>query len=421
MSRRNKTRWSPKQLQVFRWWRDPATRDQYEAVLCDGAVRSGKTCCAALSFALWALYCQPGRKVALCGKTVRSLRRNLADDLFRVLAAGGCTVKEDRRTGSVRVSWAGRQVTFCLFGGRDEASAALIQGVTLAGVLFDEVALMPRSFVEQALARCSVPGARYWFTCNPEHPGHWFYREWIARREERRLLYLHFTMTDNPGLTPETRERYERMYTGRFYRRFVLGEWCAPEGQIYDMFSEEKQVRTPPPPPYDRYVISVDYGTVNPMSMALWGERSGAWWRLKESWYDSRFAGIRRTDEEHYAALEALAGDRRIEAVVIDPSAASFLACVREHGRFRAVAADNRVLVGIEAVSRWLNSGRLFLAPECRHAIEEFGLYRWEDGAERPLKEDDHAMDDLRYLVMYAEAARRRRSPAAEHILRSRR
>ena len=228
-------------------------------------------------------------------------------------------------------------------------------------------------------------------------------------------------MADNPGLTPETRERYERMYTGRFYRRFVLGEWCAPEGQIYDMFSEEKQVRTPPPPPYDRYVISVDYGTVNPMSMALWGERSGAWWRLKESWYDSRFAGIRRTDEEHYAALEALAGDRRIEAVVIDPSAASFLACVREHGRFRAVAADNRVLVGIEAVSRWLNSGRLFLAPECRHAIEEFGLYRWEDGAERPLKEDDHAMDDLRYLVMYAEAARRRRSPAAGHILRSRR
>ena len=106
---------------------------------------------------------------------------------------------------------------------------------------------------------------------------------------------------------------------------------------------------------------------------------------------------------------------------MIDPSAASFLACVRDHGRFRAVAADNRVLVGIEAVSRWLNSGRLFLAPECRHAIEEFGLYRWEDGAERPLKEDDHAMDDLRYLVMYAEAARRRRSPAAEHILRSRR
>ena len=421
MSRRNRTRWSAKQLQVFRWWRDPATRDRYEAVLCDGAVRSGKTCCAALSFALWALYCQPGRKVALCGKTVRSLRRNLADDLFRVLAAGGCTVKEDRRTGSVRVSWAGRQVTFCLFGGRDEASAALIQGVTLAGVLFDEVALMPRSFVEQALARCSVPGARYWFTCNPEHPGHWFYREWIARREERRLLYLHFTMADNPGLTRRPGSGMSGCTPGGFTGGSSSGSGVLPRDRSTICSRRKNRSAPPPPPPYDRYVISVDYGTVNPMSMALWGERSGVWWRLKESWYDSRFAGIRRTDEEHYAALEALAGDRRIEAVVIDPSAASFLACVRDHGRFRAVAADNRVLVGIEAVSRWLNSGRLFLAPECRHAIEEFGLYRWEDGAERPLKEDDHAMDDLRYLVMYAEAARRRRSPAAEHILRSRR
>lgn len=114
--------------------------------------------------------------------------------------------------------------------------------MTLAGVLFDEVALMPRSFVEQALARCSVEGATFWFSCNPEHPEHWFYKEWIQKAEERRALYLHFTMQDNPALSPQVIRRYERMYTGRFYERFVLGEWTAPEGQIYDMFSAERHV-----------------------------------------------------------------------------------------------------------------------------------------------------------------------------------
>ncbi|MEI3141574.1 MAG: terminase family protein [Lawsonibacter sp.] len=149
-----------------------------------------------------------------------------------------------RRRICWRCGWAGRKNTFYLFGGKDEGSAALIQGLTLAGALLDEVALMPRSFVEQAAARCSVSGSRLWFSCNPESPAHWFYQEWILKAEEKGVLRIPFSMEDNPGLSPQMLERYRTMFQGTFYRRFVLGEWVAAEGLVYDFF-DESFVRPP--------------------------------------------------------------------------------------------------------------------------------------------------------------------------------
>lgn len=418
-------RWSEKQRQVLGWWRTPELRRRYDAIICDGAVRSGKTTCTGLSFLAWALCCQPGQDIALCGKTIRSLRRNLAGPLFERMRRMGIDCRERFSENYADLTWGSRSVRVYLFGGRDESSASLIQGMTLAGVLFDEVALMPRSFVEQALARCSVEGATFWFSCNPEHPEHWFYKEWIQKAEERRALYLHFTMQDNPALSPQVIRRYERMYTGRFYERFVLGEWTAPEGQIYDMFSTERHVAPVGNRDWQRLVISCDYGTVNPMSMGLWGLWDGVWHRLRESWYDARAEGSRRTDEQHYEALCRLAGEfppERIEAVVIDPSAASFIECVESHRVFRVVRADNRVREGIAAVSRWLAEGKLSFDPGCEQCIREFSLYRWEDGgSERPVKEQDHAMDDLRYFVMYCEQEEKPGGFCAARVERTRR
>ena len=262
---------------------------------------------------------------------------------------------------------------------------------------------MPRSFVEQALARCSVEGAKFWFSCNPDHPGHWFYREWVQKAEEKGILYLHFTMEDNPGLSDQVRRRYEGLYSGGFYRRYVLGEWCAPQGLVYPMFDPVRHLREPDGE-YRRYLISCDYGTVNPCSMGLGGERDGVWHRLAEQYLDSRRDGLTRTDEELYAALEELAGDRAIEQVVVDPSAASFLACIRRHGRFRVLPADNRVKEGIQLVSEALLAGRILFSPQCADTIREFSLYRWDEGArqDKPVKEFDHAMDDIRYFAMAA-------------------
>lgn len=394
-------RFSHKQLTAINWWCPQSPYHNCNAIICDGAVRSGKTLCLSLGFVLWAMSCFHGESFAFCGKTVTALRRNMIAPLLPRLEALGIRCEDRASKGYLDLEWRGQTGRFYLFGGRDESSAALIQGVTLAGVLLDEVALMPRSFVEQALARCSVEGARFWFSCNPENPHHWFYTEWIQKAKERGALYLHFTMRDNPSLSPAVLRRYEQMYSGSFYQRFVRGEWVAAQGAVYPMFSEQAHV-VEQAPVCSRFFISCDYGTVNPTSMGLWGECDGIWYRLAEYYYASRRSGVVKTDEEYYQALEALAKDYPIEAVVVDPSAASFLACIRRHGRFQTIAAENQVADGIRTVGDLLRQGKLRFCSTCRDIIREFGLYHWDEraGRDEPVKADDHAMDDLRYFVM---------------------
>ncbi|MBQ9932848.1 MAG: PBSX family phage terminase large subunit, partial [Ruminiclostridium sp.] len=271
---------------------------------------------------------------------------------------------------------------------------------TLAGVLLDEVALMPRSFVEQACARCSVTGARFWFSCNPEGPGHWFYKEWICKAEERRALHLRFFMEDNPTLSEETRQRYERAFQGAFYRRFVLGEWTAAEGLVYDFF-DESMVKEPPEGEAAEWVISCDYGTLNPTSMGLWGRYGDTWYRVKEYYYDAREEKRQQTDQEYARRLRELAGDRDIRAVVADPSAASFLEVLRREG-WPVRKARNEVLSGIRLTADALKSGRVVICSPCADAIREFGSYCWDlsDGdKDRVKKQFDHAMDEIRYFV----------------------
>ena len=393
--RNDMIRFSRKQRQVLTWWR----QNRWQAIICDGAVRSGKTFCMGLSFFLWAQSCFDGRQFALCGKTVGALRRNLLTELVPCLRRIGMIVRENRSANSLMVEFGGQRNQFLLFGGKDESSAALIQGSTLAGLLLDEAALMPRSFVEQAVARCSVRGSKLWFNCNPEGPEHWFYKEWIEKAESRGALRLHFTMADNPGLSPEIRQRYERLYTGVFYRRFVQGEWAAAQGLVYDFF-DEIFVHTAPEG-LEEWYISCDYGTVNPTSMGLWGKKDGVWYRTAEFYYDARKMHRQKTDEEYADALAELAGGRDIRAVIVDPAAASFIETLRRRG-WRVRRADNRVLSGIRLTARLLKAGKLVICPGCGDAIREFALYRWEeqgDGQDRVKKENDHAMDEIRYFA----------------------
>lgn len=378
----------------------------YDAIICDGAVRSGKTLCMSVSFIAWAFSAFSDSSFALCGKTIASLRRNVVTVILPVLRELGFECNEKLSRNLIEISYGGSMNRFWLFGGKDEGSAALIQGMTLAGVLLDEVTLMPRSFVEQALARCSVDGSKLWFNCNPEHPMHWFHEEWIRKHKEKNCFYLHFTMKDNPSLTPSIVRRYEKLYSGAFYERFVLGKWVAAQGCVYPMFSQEKHVVTPPDT-FGRYYISCDYGTVNPSSFGLWGESGGKWYRIREYYFNSRTEGSQRTDSEHYASLCDLAGNLGIEAVVVDPSAASFIECIRREGRFRVIPAKNDVIDGIRKVSDCLKERKILFSSGCRDSIREFGLYRWEENAVKDAvrKENDHAMDDIRYFVSTVVAA----------------
>ncbi len=407
-------------MKALCWWMPESPLSSYDAIICDGAVRSGKTLCMSVSFIAWAFSAFSECSFALCGKTIASLRRNVITVILPVLRELGFECSEKLSRNLIEISYGGATNRFWLFGGKDEGSAALIQGMTLAGVLLDEVTLMPRSFVEQALARCSVEGSKLWFNCNPEHPMHWFHEEWIKKCGEKNCLYLHFTMKDNPSLTQSIIRRYERLYSGAFYERFVLGRWVAAQGSVYPMFSHEKHIADPPES-FGKYYISCDYGTVNPSSFGLWGENSGKWYRIKEYYFNSRTEGNQRTDSEHYSALCDLAGNRKIEAVIVDPSAASFIECIRREGRFRVIPAQNDVIDGIRRVSDCLKEREILFSPECKDTIREFGLYRWEENAVKDAvrKENDHAMDDIRYFVstvltreddggFFAIAARRR-------------
>lgn len=228
---------SPKQQKILAF-----PYSKYDALICDGAVRSGKTSIMMWAFVRWAMENFSGQRFGVCGRTVDSCTKNiivpftamsLAKERYLIRWRRGDKVMEVRRGAVTNY--------FEVFGGKDEASYTLIQGRTLAGALLDEVVLMPRSFVEQALARCSVDGARLWFSCNPGSPHHWFYQEWIKRSRERNALYLHFEMTDNPGLSKRTLERYENMYAGIFYDRYVRGLWVAAEGIVYKDFANDTE------------------------------------------------------------------------------------------------------------------------------------------------------------------------------------
>ncbi|MDE6092789.1 MAG: PBSX family phage terminase large subunit [Ruminococcus sp.] len=390
---------SRKQKLTMNWWKNPKYAD-YDAVICDGAVRSGKTLSMSLGFIFWASATSDGGAFAVCGKTVTSLRRNVITPLIPVLKEYGFTCIEKVSRNYIDITFIGRTNRFYLFGGKDEGSASLIQGMTLSGVFLDEVALMPRSFVEQALARCSVNGSKMWFNCNPDNPSHWFYNEWIKKSAEKHALYIHFTMDDNPSLSQKLKNRYKRLYSGTFYERFVLGKWTASEGVVYPMFSSENHVYSGEVE-CERFVISCDYGTVNPSSFGLWGLSNNIWYRIKEYYYSSKKEGVSRTDEEHYSALEELAGNYNISRVIVDPSAASFIECIRRHGKFRVVKANNDVITGIRHVSTALKQNKLRFNESCRDIIREFSLYRWNEksGTDAPVKENDHAMDDMRYFV----------------------
>ena len=389
-------KFSKKQGKIFRFIEQPQT-----ALICDGAVRSGKTASMTLAFVIWAMSHFDRTNFAICGKTVQSAERNI---LIPFQTIEGLPYRLSYKSSKMvlTVRCGNCENYFYLFGGKDERSYTLIQGITLAGVLFDEVALMPQSFVDQAIARTlTYPNKKLWFNCNPDSPNHWFYLEWIRQPEKHNADLLHFRMEDNPTMTPDAIRDAESMFSGVFYDRYIRGEWVVAEGRVYSQFSADRHVLRGSTSGMDgQFYVSIDYGTINPCSMGLWCVQQGRAVRLREWYHDSRREQRQMTDEEYYEALEELTRGYYIRRVIVDPSAASFIECIRRHRRFSVWDADNDVLNGIRVTSSLLTAGMLVIHESCTDTIREFGLYRWDEksGSDKVLKENDHAMDDIRYF-----------------------
>lgn len=383
---------SHKQKQIMAF---PFTK--YDALICDGAIRSGKTVFMMLSFVDDAMRRYNNQRFGICGKTVDSTVKNIIMPYIGLKYAQEKYRIQWKRSDKLLVVSDGAHINyFEVFGGKDESSFMLIQGRTLAGVLLDEVALQPRTFVEQALARCSVAGSKLWFNCNPDSPQHWFYLEWVTQPEKHNAIRLHFMLEDNPALDDKIKQRYESMYTGVFYQRYILGQWVLAEGLVYD-FNEDNI--TDSIPQGTEYYISIDYGTLNPFSAGLWSVTGSKAVRIQEYYYDGRKTQKQLTDEEYCNEIEKLAKGKEITRVVVDPSAASFIIALKKRG-FRVQQADNAVLDGIRRTAVYLKNGNIKIHRSCVDSIREFGLYRWDEKKteDTVIKDNDHAMDDIRYF-----------------------
>lgn len=422
---------SRKQKQVLTWWcKDSPVHDK-DGIIADGAIRSGKTVSMSLSFVMWAMSTFNGQNFAMCGKTIGSFRRNVLFWLKLMLKSRGYSVTDRRADNLIVIRKGDAENYFYIFGGKDERSQDLIQGITLAGVFFDEVALMPESFVNQATGRCSVEGSKFWFNCNPDGPYHWFKVNWIDKStgylgkeqveqirkkaaEEgkdpglKEILYLHFTMDDNLSLSEEIKARYRSMYIGVFFKRYILGLWSAAEGVIYDMFDPEKHVKNIKEffqvlINGNRYV-SCDYGTQNATVFLLWNKGiDGKWYCIREYYYSGREKGKQKTDAEYADDLENWLDKMEIRAIIVDPAAASFIAELRKRG-FKIIKAKNDVEDGIRLVATKLNLQKIVFSTTCINTIKEFASYIWdkkaaENGEDKPVKQYDHAMDAVRYFV----------------------
>ncbi|MDY0341102.1 MAG: PBSX family phage terminase large subunit [Coriobacteriia bacterium] len=399
-------RFSRKQRQLLHWWRPGSPHIDKDVVIADGAIRSGKTIAMLCGFLTWSLSEFHDQDFILAGKTVGALKRNLISPMISILETWGLPYRYNRSEHVITIG----TNRYHMFGASSEAAQDVLQGMTAAGALGDDCALFPRSFLDQMIGRCSVDGARIWLNCNPRGPLHFFKVEFIDKAVQKRIFYLKFTMADNLTLSPQIRTRYERMFTGVFFQRYVLGRWVRAEGVIYDMFDEEVHVASVGRDvACSAYYVACDYGTQNPFVALLFGlaangAHKGTWVCLGELYYDGRASGAQKTDEEYYVDLVEFIGDLPVQTIIVDPSAASFITTIRSKGRFHVRKGKNSVLSGIRNVATVLNSGKLVFSDSCVETVKEFHSYVWDEraverGEDVPLKQNDHAMDATRYFV----------------------
>lgn len=414
---------SKKQKQVLTWWTDASPHKNKDAIICDGSVRAGKTLIMSLSYILWAMSTFNGMSFGMAGKTIGSFKRNVWLTLVQMLRGRGYTIRKvpDMFDAFV-ISRGNVENYFYIFGGKDERSQDLVQGFTAAGFFFDEVALMPESFVNQAVARCSVEGAKMWFNCNPDGPFHWFKTDWIDKLEEKNALHIHFLLEDNPSLSTKVINRYKRMFAGIFYDRFINGLWVLAEGVIYSMFTKDMVIdKVPDAVKITESWIGVDYGQANATVFLLVGLGSdGIIYVLDEYYHSGRENPIQKSPRGYSKDYFAWKIKNGVDGMpinqkytYIDPSAKGFIRQLFEDGEKKIRNANNTVrtqgnkvdeLAGIELVSSLIEAGLLRVLSKCTHTIGEFSSYRWdpkaqeERGEDKPIKQNDHCMDALRYV-----------------------
>lgn len=391
---------SKKQRKVLNWWcRSSPVRD-YNGIIADGAIRSGKSVAMSLSFVIWAMSEFEACNFAMCGKTIGSFRRNVLFWLKLMLRSRGYSVTEQRTENLVIVRRGSIENYFYVFGGKDERSQDLIQGITLAGVFFDEVALMPESFVNQATGRCSVDGSKFWFNCNPGSPSHWFKTGWIDKRQDKRLLYLHFTMDDNLSLSEAVKERYRGMYTGVFFKRYILGEWKSADGVIYRQFADDPERFILDEVPADIIIgtMGLDFGgNGSAHAGCLVGITRG--YRsivILDEYYRKEVIDPGTLTDDVCGFVQRSQAQCRATSIWCDSAETTLIKGIRTEVFARHIPVEVRnarkgeIIDRIRLCDMLMSQGRFFIMRRCRHTIAALSEAVWD--GKSPTK--DKRLDD---------------------------
>ena len=374
-------------------------KDDARINILEGSVRSGKTV-AMIPKLLKYLNEGPQGLIAIVGVSKETIYDNVLKDLFETVGEGNYKYNHQRGV----LTLFGRNLK--VIGAKDEGAEKYLRGKTLAGAFVDELVLIPQIFFEQLLNRMSVAGAKLYATTNPGSPFHWLREKYMLNEGLLKQGYIkiyHFELKDNPNLEEEYINFITNAYSGMFYKRFILGQWVLADGLVYDMFSSEKNIFQNTNKNYTEYYISCDYGIQNPMVFLLWGKCGKKWYCIKEYYHDGR-KEPQKTDEESYNDLVKFAGNLKIKSVIIDPSASSFIVLIRKKNKFRIQKAKNDVFEGINRMAVALQNQTINYNECCTNTIKEFGTYIWDEkavqrGEDKPVKENDHAMDASRYFV----------------------
>lgn len=385
--------YSDKQHNLLKLWQQNKLK---RINLLEGSVRSGKTWISLVAWAFLVASMPKDKNYLMVAKTLTSLRRNCLDLLQDLVGTNNFNYSLSKKEAILF----GRLVY--LEGVNDARAESKIRGMTLQGAYCDELTLFTEDFFSMLLSRLSSKNAKLIATTNPDSPYHWLMDKYIERENELDMLVLKFLIDDNPYLDPEYVANLKKEYTGVFYDRFILGLWTVAEGLIFPEAAEGRyNVPFDANRKYTSYIVSIDYGTLNPCSMGLWGLSQGTWYRIKEYYHSGRDTRRQLTDEEYYDKLVGLIDGLPVREIIIDPSAASFIATIRKHGRYHVRKADNAVLDGIRNTAKALQNGSVRICNNCKNTIAEFSAYRWDEKSQedKPVKENDHAMDDIRYFV----------------------
>lgn len=299
---------------------------------------------------------------------------------------------------------------YCL-GAEKSSQVSKLQGKSIKYCYGDEIAKWSKNVFDMLKSRLDKPYSKFDGSCNPESPGHWL-KQFIDN-EELDIYLQKYTIFDNPALDPEFVENLCKEYEGTvFYQRYILGEWALAEGLIYPMY--QKALAIPPDRKAERYALSIDYGTLNAFAALLWGKYGNVWHCVDEYYHSGRDTGNQKTDEEYGHDIDErfgrYANDYDRMAVIIDPSAASFLTLMRRKQKYRVLPADNDVLDGIRETATAMQIDKIKINPACKNLIRELEGYVWDDGCneDRPVKVNDHAVDAMRYMVKTMKIANNR-------------